>query len=307
MDAVLRALAAQRHHEMDLQLWALAQQVRADPASAAVVGAADVDLGAVAAASTQAPSRRPPGRARRVPAPLRPPGRRRDRPRHAPLARAARARARRAGQLPAPRRPRTPHPTPGSPPASGWRSRRSPTSSPASAALPVARAGRRASPSAGCARWSGCARHPKDHLVRLIALARAELASSASSWPRTDCSTRPTTCSSSTSATVRAALAGTDSAGNGRRTPGDLRAGAAPPARAAGPALPTAPSPRRSPGPPPRTAARWSAPPPPRARSRRRPASSSTPSVRGWSPARSSSRRPPTPAGPRCSSPRARW
>jgi len=57
----------------------------------------------------------------------------------------------------------------------------------------------------------------------------------------------------------------------------------------------------------PRTTAHWSAPPPPRARSRRRPASSSTPSGRGWSPARSSSHRPPTPAGPRCSSPRARW
>ena len=49
MDAVLRALPHNVTTEMDLQLWALAQQVRADPASAAVLGAADVDLGALAA------------------------------------------------------------------------------------------------------------------------------------------------------------------------------------------------------------------------------------------------------------------
>jgi pyruvate,water dikinase len=48
MDAVLRALPHNVTTEMDLQLWALAQQVRADPASAAVLDA-DVDLGALAA------------------------------------------------------------------------------------------------------------------------------------------------------------------------------------------------------------------------------------------------------------------
>ena len=42
MDAVLRALPHNVTTEMDLQLWALAQRVRADPASAAAVGAADV-------------------------------------------------------------------------------------------------------------------------------------------------------------------------------------------------------------------------------------------------------------------------
>ncbi len=39
MDAVLRALPHNVTTEMDLQLWALAQQVRADPASAAALGA----------------------------------------------------------------------------------------------------------------------------------------------------------------------------------------------------------------------------------------------------------------------------
>ena len=48
MDAVLRALPHNVTTEMDLQLWALAQPVRADPASAAVLDA-DVDLGALAA------------------------------------------------------------------------------------------------------------------------------------------------------------------------------------------------------------------------------------------------------------------
>ncbi len=50
MDAVLRALPHNVTTEMDLQLWALAQQVRADPASAAELGAADADpdLGALA-------------------------------------------------------------------------------------------------------------------------------------------------------------------------------------------------------------------------------------------------------------------
>ncbi|HEX5813345.1 MAG TPA: PEP/pyruvate-binding domain-containing protein, partial [Pseudonocardia sp.] len=50
MDAVLRALPYNVTTEMDLQLWALAQQVRADPASAAELGAADADpdLGALA-------------------------------------------------------------------------------------------------------------------------------------------------------------------------------------------------------------------------------------------------------------------
>ena len=43
MDAVLRALPHNVTTEMDLQLWALAQQVRADPASAAELGAADAD------------------------------------------------------------------------------------------------------------------------------------------------------------------------------------------------------------------------------------------------------------------------
>lgn len=42
MDAVLRALPHNVTTEMDLQLWALAQRVRADPASAAALGAADV-------------------------------------------------------------------------------------------------------------------------------------------------------------------------------------------------------------------------------------------------------------------------
>ena len=56
---------------------------------------------------------------------------------------------------------RTPHPTPGSPPASGWRSRRSPTSSPGSGAAPGGARGPSGSPSAGCARWSGCARPPR--------------------------------------------------------------------------------------------------------------------------------------------------
>ena len=67
---------------------------------------------------------------------------------------------------------------------------------------------------------------------------------------------------------------------------------------------PTAPNPRPSPAPAPRTTARWSAPRPRPAPSPRRRASSSTRSARGWSRARSSSHRPPTPAGHRCSSPR---
>jgi len=41
MDTVLRALPHNVTTEMDLQLWALAQQVRADPASAAALGASD--------------------------------------------------------------------------------------------------------------------------------------------------------------------------------------------------------------------------------------------------------------------------
>ena len=52
MDAVLRALPHNVTTEMDLRLWALAQQVRADPASAAALGASDAaepDLGALAA------------------------------------------------------------------------------------------------------------------------------------------------------------------------------------------------------------------------------------------------------------------
>jgi rifampicin phosphotransferase len=52
MDAVLRALPHNVTTEMDLRLWALAQLVRADPASAAALGAADdaePDLGALAA------------------------------------------------------------------------------------------------------------------------------------------------------------------------------------------------------------------------------------------------------------------
>ena len=52
MDAVLRALPHNVTTEMDLRLWALAQLVRVDPASAAALGAADdaePDLGALAA------------------------------------------------------------------------------------------------------------------------------------------------------------------------------------------------------------------------------------------------------------------
>ena len=98
-----------------------------------------------------------------VPAPLRPPGRRRDRPRHAPLVRGARPRARRRSPT-----------TCGSQDGPGRRTRRPvrrrragggagarATSSPGSGGAPGGARGPSGSPSAGCARWSGCARPPR--------------------------------------------------------------------------------------------------------------------------------------------------
>ena len=145
---------------------------------------------------------------------------------------------------------------------------------------------------------------PKDHLVRLIALARDELAAVGAELaargpprrprrrllPRSVRRWRPRSA---------APTCGRSSATGARSTRASCAAGTC-----RGCCSPTAPSPRPSPAPAPRTTARWSAPRPRPAPSPRRRASSSTRSARGWSRARSSSHRPPTPAGHRCSSPR---
>ena len=181
MDAVLRALPHNVTTEMDLQLWALAQQVRADPASAAELGAADLDLGALATRfhSGDLPAVLQDGLA----AFLRRYGHRAvaeidlgmprwsEEPEHVlgVLANYLRLAPPKTGT-------RTPHPMPGSPPASGWRSRRSRTSSPGSGGAPGGARGLVGFALGRVRALVGLREVPKDHLVRLIALARAELA-----------------------------------------------------------------------------------------------------------------------------------
>ncbi len=168
MDAVLRALPHNVTTEMDLQLWALAQQVRADPASAAELGAADADSTSVPSPSRFHAGDLPAVLQDGLAAFLRRYGHRAvaeidlgmprwsEQPEHVlgVLANYLRLSPPGTGT-------RTPHPTPGSPPASGWRSRRSRTSSPGSGGAPGGARGPSGSPSAGCARWSGCARPPR--------------------------------------------------------------------------------------------------------------------------------------------------
>ena len=160
MDAVLRALPHNVTTEMDLQLWALAQQVRADPASAAALRRRPSTSRALAARF----------RAGTLPAVLqnglaaflRRYGHRAvaeidvgmprwsEQPEHVLGALANYLRLRTTAR----RRPRRPLRRR----RAGRRSRRSRTSSPGSAAAPGGARGPSGSPSAACARWSGCAR-----------------------------------------------------------------------------------------------------------------------------------------------------
>ena len=175
MDAVLRSLPNNVTTEMDLQLWALAQRVRSDPDSADALGVGD-GTDARRPVPRRHPAHGAAGRARRVPAPLRPPRRRRDRPRHAAVARAARARARRPGELPAA----------GRDPAAAPDVRFAAGEQVAQRAVAdvVARVRRRSRWRARAVGFAlgrvrelvGLREAPKDHLVRLIALARDELA-----------------------------------------------------------------------------------------------------------------------------------
>ena len=239
MDAVLRALPHNVTTEMDLQLWALAQRVRADPASAAALLRRRAPTPSLAARfrAGDLPAG-PAGRARGVPAPLRPPGRRRDRPRHAALVRAARRTCSACWPTTCGWTTRPPHPTPGSPPASGTArggGRRVGRAGPA--ALPVARAGRRVRPrpGAGAGRAARGAQGPPRPADR--ARPGRARGASAPSWPRGACSTHPTTSSSSTCPRSRRRSAAPTCAARGRRAARGVRAGAAPPARAAGAAL----------------------------------------------------------------------
>ena len=103
---------------------------------------------------------------------------------------------------------------------------------------------------------------------------------------------------------VAAALDGTDQRGRRRRSRAPSTTGSCAAATSRGCCCPTAPS-RRPSTPRPRPRGRWSASRPRRAPSRASCGWCSTRRTPTWSRARSSSRRPPTPAGPRCSSPRA--
>ena len=223
---------------MDLELWALAARVRGDaPSAAALSGTPAAELaqryrrGALPAVAA--------GRAGRLPAPVRAPRGGRDRPRPAPLVRRPDLRARRAGQLPAAGRiPSWPR-TRSSPGAPGRPRRRSRESWPACGAGPRPRAALVRCLLRRARQLAGLREMPKDYLVRLLAARpprarhrRRRAGRRAAGW------TRPTTCASSTCAEIRGRAAGRRRpARAGRAATRGLPPGAAPPARAADPAV----------------------------------------------------------------------
>ena len=218
---VLRGLPHNVTTEMDLRAVGARQRMRADQASAAAP-ARGADRGELAArfhAGTLPPSLQ--RRARRVPAPLRPPGRRRDRPRHAALVRRPDARARR-------RWPTTcGSTTPTGRPDARFAARRRAAEAGRSREV-VARVRRRSRaracvvgfalrPRAAARRAARDAQGPPRPADR--PRPRRARAPSAPSWPAAACSPPPTTSSSSTCARSRAALDGADQRARRRRPP----------------------------------------------------------------------------------------
>ena len=253
MDAVLRALPHNVTTEMDLELWALAQRVRADPASAAVLrrrrrrhrrsppGSTPATLPAVLQDGLAAFLRRYGHRAV-AEIDLGMP-RWSDEPEHVLGV---------ARQLPAARTRTGPDAAPDARFAAGERAAErgaSRTSSPGSGGAPGGARGPSGSRSAGCAQLVGLRETPKYHLVRLIALARAELARRRRRAGRAAaCSTRPTTSSSSTCRDVARRARRRRPAGTRRRAPARSTRGSCAAGTCRGSCSPTAPSPRRSPG-----------------------------------------------------------
>ena len=242
-------------------------------------------------------------RARGVPAPLRPPGRRRDRPRHAALVRRPDARPRRPGQLPAPGRPAL------APDAAvrrgaargGGDGRHAWRAGPARGRLRGAAGRVRARPRPAAGRAARDAEVPSSSR-RSAARARRARRRRRANWPR-----RPPRRGR------RHLLPGLRRGPRGLGGDGPARLVARPPrARTTGSCAAgtcrgccsrTAPNPRRvgdrvdGRGRP----ARWPARRLGGHRHRRRPGWSSIRSARSWSPARSWWRRRRTPAGRRCS------
>ena len=272
MDAVLRALPHNVTTEMDLELWALAHAVRADPASAGRAADAGADTRRAAPRGTTpatCPRSLQDGLAaflRRV----RPPGRRRDRPRHAALVRATRATCSACWPTTCGSHDRRTA-APDARFAAGAAARRE-----QALADVVARVGRRSRWRARVVGFAlgraralvGLREAPKDHLVRLIALARAELAAVGAELAAQGLLDAPDDVFFLDLREVRAAArrhrpAGTRRQRAGRSTRGSCAAGTC-----RGSCSRTAPSPRRSPRRRRRrTTARWPAPRPPRARS----------------------------------------
>ena len=197
---VLRGLPAQRHHRDGPGALGAGAARSARTRTSAARCVAAPPAAELAAGSTPAPCPGAAGRARGVPAPLRPPRRRRDRPRHAALVRqpdhvlgvlanylrltTTRRRTRRRVRPRARRRPR----------------RRSRTSSPGRGGAVRRAAAGRASPCAGPARWSGCASAQGPPRPARSPPPGPSWPPSAPSWPPRACSTPPTTSSSSTCA-----------------------------------------------------------------------------------------------------------
>ena len=214
-----RCCAALPHNvttEMDLELWQLADRIRATPRRRGAGSRTGAELvralpGRHAAAGAA-------GRAGGVPGTLRAPGRRRDRPGHAALVGGPDAPARRAGQLPAAGRPGRAAPDAQFAAGAATAEAHGRTTLAAAGAGPRPAARRAVGFAlAGPGSWSGCGScRSSPRSSPLAAAAPRSCRRSARSWPPSRIADGPTTSSSWTSHEARAGLRGRGPARAGR-------------------------------------------------------------------------------------------